>query len=172
MRILFLSVSLFLVSCGNTVYVVRHAEKAVPVAGSGQVMTNDPPLTEAGKKRAFALRDKLKNKNIRYLFSTNTKRTIATAQPLSDYAGHLRIDLYSSRKDSTAALIEKIKSIRSGNVLLVGHSNTIDDIANALCGSTVVPGDLEDAAYDHLYIIRRRGGRYKFRDSHYGVRTN
>lgn len=171
MKILLLCISVFLFSCSNTIYIVRHAEKAPVEAGASQMMASDPPLSEAGKVRAIALRDKLKGDNIRYIYSTNTKRTIATAQPLNELRGNTRIEIYSSKKDSTDAFIERLKAIRKGNVLVVGHSNTIDDLANKLCGTTVVPGDLDDSAYDNLYIIKRKGKSYKFSNEKYGVKS-
>jgi len=171
MKILLLCISVFLFSCSNTIYIVRHAEKAPVEAGASQMMASDPPLSEAGKARAIALRDKLKGENIRHIYSTNTKRTIATAKPLNELQGNTRIEIYSSKKDSTDAFIERLKAIRKGNVLVVGHSNTIDDLANKLCGTTVVPGDLDDTAYDNLYIIKWKGKSYKFSNEKYGAKS-
>ena len=42
------------------------------------MMNNNPPLTEAGKQRAEALKEVLKTKKIGYVFSTNTLRTLST----------------------------------------------------------------------------------------------
>lgn len=171
MRFLLLIISVLLLSCGNTIYIVRHAEKAPVEVGASQMMTSDPPLSDAGKVRAIALRDRLKGENVRYIFSTNTKRTITTAQPLNELIGTTQIEIYSSKKDSTDAFIEKLKTIRKGDVLVVGHSNTIDDLANKLCGQTFVPGDLKDSEYDNLYIIKRRGSNYIFRNDKYGAKS-
>jgi broad specificity phosphatase PhoE len=57
------------------------------------MMTNDPPLTEAGKQRAEDLKKTLKGKKIGYIFSTNTIRTRSTAEPLSVYL-NLVIETY------------------------------------------------------------------------------
>ncbi len=171
MRFLLLIISVLLLSCGNTIYIVRHAEKAPVEVGASQMMTSDPPLSDAGKVRAIALRDRLKGEGIRYIFSTNTKRTIATAQPLNELIGTTQIEIYSSKKDSTDAFIEKLKTIRKGDVLVVGHSNTIDDFANKLCGTTVVPGDLKDSEYDNLFIIKRKGNSYVFKNDKYGAKS-
>lgn len=162
---------LFLVSCGNTIYIVRHAEKAPVPAGASQMMASDPPLSEAGQARAGALRDRLQNEKIRYFFSTNFKRTLSTAQPLAAASGNLPVQVYSSRPDSMDAFIGRLKSIQKGNVLVVGHSNTIDDLANKLCGSKVVAGDLKDSQYDNLYRIKRKGSNYVFTNDKYGART-
>jgi hypothetical protein len=54
----------------------------------------------------------------------------------------------------------------------VGHSNTVDDIVNKLCGEIKVPADLPDTEYDNLYIITKKGNRYKFENKTYGTPTN
>jgi broad specificity phosphatase PhoE len=155
-------------SCGNTFYVVRHAEKAKPIAGSRVMDANNPPLTEAGMERALALKELLSGKNIRHFYSTNTIRTISTVQPLKEQSLQNTILLYSSKADSMDMFIRQLKAIKKGNVLVVGHSNTVDDIANKLCGYTVIPGDLKDNEYDNLFIIKRKGEKYQFKMEKYG----
>ena len=167
--IVYLLVIVITSSCGNTIYVVRHAEKAKPIAGMSVMEANDPPLSDSGNLRALALKDRLKGENIRYIFSTNYKRTINTAKPLDEYLLSVQTQLYSPKKDSTDAFIEKLKAIKKGNVLVVGHSNTIDDIANKLCGSMVVPGDLKETDYDNLFKIKRKGNKYVFKGETYGA---
>ena len=164
-----LLIVLIMSSCGNTFYVVRHAEKAKPLAGMSAMEASDPPLSDSGNLRALALKTRLQSENIKYIFSTNYKRTINTAKPLDEYLLDVETQLYNPKKDSTVAFIDKLKSIKKGNVLVVGHSNTIDDIANLLCGSTVVPGDLKETDYDNLYKIKRKGDKYKFKGEVYGA---
>ena len=101
-------------------------------------MSSDVPLTEKGKQRAEALKEILKDKKIAYVFSTNTIRTKSTAQPTADYF-HLTTEIYGPRPDS--AFISLLKS-KKKNTLIVGHSNTVDDIVNMLCGEKKVAGDL------------------------------
>jgi broad specificity phosphatase PhoE len=168
MKYLLLIALFSLGACGNTIYIVRHAEKEPVPAGSSQMMVSNPPLSEAGKMRSYALRDKLRHDHIRFIFSTNTTRTLSTAQPLNELLGSTRIELYSSKKDSADFFINQLKSIKRGNVLVVGHSNTIDDIANQLCGKTVVNGDLKDHQYDNLFVIKRKGSVYRFSRKKYG----
>ena len=65
MRSLFIVFIMILTGCSSTrYYIVRHAEKMVMQKDSLAMMANNPPLSEAGKVRAFVLRDELKNKNI------------------------------------------------------------------------------------------------------------
>jgi broad specificity phosphatase PhoE len=158
-------------SCSNIFYVVRHAEKAKPTAGMSFMEASDPPLSDSGNLRAIALKERLQGANIKHIFSTNYKRTAATAKPLDEYLLKVQTQFYKPAKDSTDAFIAKLKAIKKGNVLIVGHSNTIDDIANKLAGSTVVPGDLPDTDYDNLYKIKRKGKKYIFKGETYGVAT-
>src|SRR5690242_8767846 len=153
-NLLILILIVFLCSCGNTIYVVRHAEKATPMGNS-----TDVPLSAEGEKRALALKETLKDKKIELIYSTNTIRTRSTAQPTADQFG-LTITTYGPRPDS--AFINLLKGSKK-NTLVVGHSNTIDDIANMLTGTTAVAGDLKDSEYDNLYVIKRKGKRFVFK---------
>jgi broad specificity phosphatase PhoE len=170
MRYLFPLVLLVLVtSCGNTFYIVRHAEKETGIDPQTMKSLTDPPLTLEGQERALKLKEMLSGKNIRHFYSTNTLRTISTAKPLKEMFLNTSIQIYSSKPDSMDAFIQRLKSIRKGNVLVVGHSNTVDDIANKLSGKTVVPGDLKDNVYDNLYVIKRKGKEFVFKAEKYGA---
>ncbi|MBS1577588.1 MAG: histidine phosphatase family protein [Bacteroidetes bacterium] len=158
--------AMVIASCSHSYYIVRHAEKDMAPA-STNMMGNDPVLSEAGKVRAIVLRDELKNKHIRYIFSTNTQRTKSTAEPLSEATG-VAIQVYSS----TDSLITELKKIRKGNVLVVGHSNTVDDIVNKLCGEVKIQNDLSDSQYDNLFIIKYKGKKIIFTRRKYGYPSN
>ena len=159
-------------SCGSVkYYIVRHAEKETVAAGTTMSTPNDPPLSAAGRVRAIELRGALTGKGIRYIFSTNTIRTISTAQPFNELRGATKIELYNTR-DSLDHFIGGIQHIQKGNVLIVGHSNTVDDIVNKLCGEVKVPNDLPDTEYDNLYIVTKKGKHYKFENKTYGTPTN
>lgn len=147
-------------SCSHSYYIVRHAEKA----DVGVNMISDVPLSDKGKERAEALKELLKNKKIAFVFSTNTIRTKATAQPTADYFG-LKIETYGPALDS--AFISLLKSLKK-NVLVVGHSNTVDEIVNKLCGSIQISSDLKDSEYDNLFIVTRKGNRYFLIKKKYG----
>ena len=139
----------FLTACSHTYYVVRHAEKATPSAGVTMSTPGNPPLTAEGEQRAQALRDLLEGEKIEYIFSTNTVRTITTGEPLSKVTG-VPIQHYGPLPDS--AFIQKLKGLKK-NVLVVGHSNTVDNIVNGLTGKNSVPGDLEDSEYNNLFVV-------------------
>lgn len=160
-----LLISLLLTSCSHTYYIVRHAEKAVPSAGSTMNTPDDPPLSEDGSARAQALKTVLMDKGVKNIFSTNTKRTRSTAQPLSDQTG-VAIQTYGPRPDST--FIKRLKGLKA-NTLIVGHSNTVDDIVNGLLEQNKLT-DLADSEYDNLFVIiykRFLGNRIKFEGRKY-----
>ncbi|RYY62722.1 MAG: histidine phosphatase family protein [Chitinophagaceae bacterium] len=159
-------VSLFIFSCSpsTTFYVVRHAEKAAPAAGTD---TRDPQLSEAGKQRAAMLAAELSGKKIRHIFVTNTIRSKSTAEPTAS-AFHLPMELYPPLPDSV--FIKKLRSLK-GNTLIVGHSNTVDNIVNQLTGQVNVPGDLAETSYDRLYMVTLKKKRSAFRQKRYGATT-
>jgi 2,3-bisphosphoglycerate-dependent phosphoglycerate mutase len=172
MRYLIFCLITGLASCGSQrYYVVRHAEKAIVTKDSSGFTPANPPLSEPGQVRAIVLREELKNEHIGYIFSTNYNRTIATAKPLSELK-NIAIENYSPSKDSLDAFIARLRSINKKNVLVVGHSNTVDDIVNKLTGQTNIPGDLKDSDYDNLYIIRKRKRKMEFSQRKYGYPSN
>jgi broad specificity phosphatase PhoE len=162
LRVFYSLTVIVLLSCKTTTYyVVRHAEKEAT-----NTMTSDVPLSAAGEQRAVALKYELKNDNIKYIFSTNYKRTLTTVEPLRQQNG-LQIQLYDT-KDTLDRFINRLRGIDNGNVLIVGHSNTVDDIVNKLTGRTEIPGDLPDSAFGDLFVIKKSGNNYTFHKEHFG----
>ena len=149
--LLFSLTTILLTSCSHTYYIVRHAEKAVPSTGTTMSTPDDPILSDAGVKRAETLKQVLMSRNIRHIFSTDTKRARLTADPLSKYSGMV-IQFYGPRPDTS--YINQLKNIKE-NTLIVGHSNTVDDLVNGLTGKTNL-SDLADSEYDNLFIVRYR----------------
>ena len=141
-------------SCSHTYYIVRHAEKAT----QGSNMSSDVPLTDEGKERAKTIKEILKNKKIAYVFSTNTIRTKSTAQPTADYF-HLTTEIYGPGLDSAFIILVKSKK---KNTLIVGHSNTVDDIVNMLAGKKELTTDLPDTEYNRLFIVKIKGKKTRF----------
>lgn len=164
----FLAVLLCLTACSHTYYVVRHAEKAVPSPGITMQTPNDPPLSEAGQQRAVALKELLQDKKIAAIYSTNTIRTKSTAEPLRE-ALSLTVQTYGPMPDT--AFVRLLKGLK-GNALVVGHSNTVDNIVNGLTGTTSVPGDLTDSEYDNLFVVTYKkffGTKIKYERRKYGA---
>lgn len=124
-----------------TVYVVRHAEKE-----SG----DDPGLTAAGRERARQLAHVLEDVGVDAVFSTDWARTRETAAPVAEAAG-LSPQLYASANEVADAIREQSGGPAGDSFLVVGHSNTLDDVAASL-GVTGL-SDLDESEYDHLYVI-------------------
>lgn len=155
----------------QTFYIVRHAEKEL-ADSNARSMQADPPLSATGKQRAQDLKTWMKDKGLTQVYSTNYERTRATVQPTAAAAG-IAVQLYSPRADSTDALISRLHQLDAKAVVLIaGHSNTIDDLANKLTGRQVVPGDLPETEYNNLYVIRKEGDTYTFTALKYGQPPN
>lgn len=154
---------LVLTSCSHTIYVVRHAEKAP----AGPNMNSDVPLSVPGQQRAEDLKEELKNKKIELVYSTQTVRTVSTATPTADHFG-VKIELYGPKPDS--AFIQTVLAHKK-NILVVGHSNTVDDIVNLLCGEIHVPGDLKDTEYDNLFQVRVKGKKRVYNRMKFGAKS-
>ncbi|MGZ8545548.1 MAG: SixA phosphatase family protein [Flavisolibacter sp.] len=163
LKYLLLLFVVFFTSCSTTTFfVVRHAEKET------NTMTSDVALSETGKQRAETLKELLKDQKIGTVYSTNYIRTKTTAKPLAEAVG-VTIQVYDPR-DSTfiSRIVNTGNKDREGNMLIVGHSNTVDDIVNALMGSRVVPGDLSETQYGDLYVVKKRGKKFTLDTRRFG----
>jgi 2,3-bisphosphoglycerate-dependent phosphoglycerate mutase len=156
------ALSVLFFSCKTTsLYVVRHAEKEA--SATADMMTTDAPLSAAGAERALALRDQLKDAGIGAIYSTATNRTTATARPLSAATG-VAIQLYDAQNP---LFIKQLVRHRGAPVLVVGHSNTVDDIVNTLTGKNLLQ-DLPETQYGDLFIVRLKGKKAELEQSRYG----
>ena len=156
---LFLSACLLQACASKTYYVFRHAEKEAQAAN----MSSDVALSAAGQARAQALKSELQNKKVQHIFSTNTIRTKSTAQPLSD-AISVAIQTYDHRD---TAFVSRVQALPKGNVLIIGHSNTVDDIVNKFYPQAQLK-DLPDIQYGDLFIIKQRGKKMNYTVKHVG----
>lgn len=137
---------LILASCTSepeekTIFIVRHAEK--------QLEGDDPELAQVGQIRATKLAQILADKEIKHVFSTNYKRTKNTAAPAANAAG-LEVQTYDPRNNDE--LIAQLRELE-GNILVVGHSNTVGQIANYFVGDGEKYTDLQDTEYEFIYIV-------------------
>lgn len=153
-----------LMACSTTtVYIVRHAEKV------NETDTTD--LTPAGYARAAALADTLANRGIDSIFSTPYPRTRQTGQPLATRLGVPVVD-YPAK--STEAITQRINRMRNKTVLVVGHSNTILEIARGL-GAKPAMTRIESGDFDNLFQVDIRRGLFgksvNFSPKTYGVIT-
>lgn len=143
--VLFLFVSLF-AACSSkqqpkTIYIVRHAEK--------QLSGDDPQLSVAGNARARKLAQILADQKITHVFSTDYKRTRLTAAPTAS-AAEIEIETYDPKNHDE--LVEQLRNLE-GNILIVGHSNTVGQVANYFVGEGAKFSDLKDSEYNFIYIV-------------------
>jgi phosphohistidine phosphatase SixA len=132
----------------QTVFVVRHAERADTGTAGASMMATDPELSEAGRARAQALAAALKDAGITAIYTTEYKRTRQTAEPLAKALG-IAVTVVEAR--DTPGLIAKVTG--GGNALVVGHSNTVGPVIAGL--GVAEPVKLSDADYDNLFVVVR-----------------
>ncbi|MDQ3228626.1 MAG: histidine phosphatase family protein [Pseudomonadota bacterium] len=130
-------------TAGATFIVIRHAEK---VLGDSK----DPPLTATGQARAEALVASLSREPLEAAYATAFRRTQQTATP-SARSHQLPIITYDAKLPATQFAEQLKQAHTTGTVLVVGHSNTVPDIAAALCVCTVPR--MDDTEYDRRMII-------------------
>lgn len=126
----------------SLVVLVRHGEKQPAPA-------DDPSLSEAGVARARALDAALTAATPSTIIVSPRKRTAETAAVVQQRLGVTPtvIPLDAQHVKNVAAAVMKA----SGVVLVVGHSNTIPAIVNALAGTNFP--DICDASYATLFVV-------------------
>ncbi len=157
----------------TTVILVRHAEKELEGDGSmGTVLpSEDPPLSEAGLRRALALAHVLGEAGVDAIYATQYLRTRSTARPLADLLGLDVIEATAGRDGYAEEMAELIRAEHAGEVVLVvGHSNTTPALIRAL-GAGPVP-QIDEDEYDDLYVVTLYGdGSASLLALRYGVQT-
>jgi broad specificity phosphatase PhoE len=148
----------------TTVILVRHAEKEAEPAA-------DPPLTVAGKARAEALWQAVKDAGVQAAITTQLARTIQTAAPTVEHLGIKSDVVAAGGADHAARVAAAVKTNHAGQtVLVVGHSNTVPAIIAALGAKE--PAAICDEAYDNLYVVTiDESGKASVIHSRYGVAT-
>lgn len=143
----------------TTVYIVRHAEKVDNSA--------NPPLSAAGQARAEELAHVLGDEGIDAVFVTNFTRTQQTGAPVAAVAG---VTPEQYQASDTQGVVDTILTNHAGGrVLVVGHSNTVDDIASGL-GATGL-SDLGEDQFDRLFVVHRLENVAHLDQLRYGVET-
>lgn len=129
------------VAQASTIYLVRHTEKA----SDG---TQDPALTQAGLARAAYLAEMVRDTKIHKVLSTDYQRTRSTAQAFAGQA-NVEVELYAPDEFNVRAFA---KSIGGENAVIVGHSNTIPGLVNALLQEERY-SDQDESDYDSFFIV-------------------
>jgi 2,3-bisphosphoglycerate-dependent phosphoglycerate mutase len=131
----------------TTVIVIRHAEKE---AGGAE----DPPLTAQGQARAALLAqmfgDASAPGHIDAIYVSPTVRNRATAAPL---AARLGLTEIVAPADDPRGLARRALREHSGaRVLIVGHSDTVRDLVEALSEEKNIP-EVAAQEYGTMYIV-------------------
>ena len=134
----------------KTIVLVRHAEKA-----AAPPTEPDPALSAEGRERAQRLmKAVVKKYKPHEIFSTNYKRTRQTVEPV---AGRRKKEIQTYDPSKQAELIARIMASKTDHYLVVGHSNTIPALANALAKKEVFRNLLE-SEYGVFWVIRIKKG--------------
>lgn len=150
------------------VTVVRHAEKA-------PLPADDPVLSVAGTTRARALDSVMRKFPVTDVVVSQLHRTRLTAADVIARTGAV-VHVVAIGSAGIAAHIQSVAdTVRAiagsrgrGAVLVVGHSNTVTQIVDALGGGSVLP--LCDSQYSQLFVLRGRlGGATALTRSTYGA---
>jgi broad specificity phosphatase PhoE len=132
----------------TTMIFVRHAEKAL-------MPIDDPGLSAEGKVRAAELARQLVDADvvagIDAIYSTDTRRTIETAQPVAD-ALEVDIQIYQNQEDDEPVVDAMVNAHKGKIILVVGHSDTLPTMIAALGASKKVP-PIAEFEYDNIYVI-------------------
>jgi broad specificity phosphatase PhoE len=132
----------------QTVVLVRHAEKAAEPAA-------DPGLTPGGEARAAALVAALKDARVTAVLTSPLQRTIRTAAPLAAAARveSRAVPMAGGTEAHVAAVAAFARAApQDATVVVVGHSNTIPLIAQALGHAAAEP--IADCRYDGMLVLR------------------
>ncbi len=129
----------------QVIYLIRHAEKVSGV--------EDPSLTEAGKQRAKAWAEILRDTGIKAVYTSKKKRTQETGAPIAKALG---VPMTSISRKDVAGLVERLRSQHADEaVLIVAHTKTIPKLVKALANSD--NGTIQRSDFDNLFIIVSEG---------------
>jgi phosphohistidine phosphatase SixA len=102
------------------------------------------------------------------VYVTATRRSQQTGTPAAQAAG---VPLTTYAATDAAGLASAIRAAHdTRTVLVVAHSNTVDDIAGALGAPGV--GELTESQFDRMFVISRSWCRTRLLRLRYGSLTN
>lgn len=143
------------------IWVVRHAEKL-----ADDPKDKDPDLSPEGKQRAEALAKYLGGQKLDSIFATNYKRTRLTGFPLADKIG-ISIQTYSPTEQGALAK-QLIANAKGKKILIIGHSNTVQEIVEAF-GAKKPVKELTDDDYDYIFAVTIKGDKAEVKVDRFGV---
>jgi broad specificity phosphatase PhoE len=127
----------------KAIFLLRHAERV-------EYASPDGLLSEAGQARAQVLARVLKDAGVSAIYTTERKRTVHTAEPLTKALGIPPIAVDSSSPVQVTLDLIRTRN-KDGIVAIVGHSNTVPAFLRALGHhGDVAIGERE---HDDLFVI-------------------
>lgn len=128
----------------TTYYLIRHAEK-----DRTDPENHNPSLNTKGKERAERWVAYFKDKELDAVYATNYNRTQETAAPTAKM-----LDVEVQSYDPRNLYDDSFREATEGkNVLVVGHSNTTPQFANAIMGGSSNLKDMSDTENSLVYIV-------------------
>ncbi|MEP6261757.1 MAG: phosphoglycerate mutase family protein [Gillisia sp.] len=124
-------------------YFIRHAEK-----DTSNPDEKDPELIEAGIQRAEKWAEVFKDISFDLIYSSNYKRTMATAQAIAN-SQKKEVEMYDASKLNDEDFQKKTKG---KTVLVVGHSNTNPQFVNYILEEEKY-NDIPDEESGSLFIV-------------------
>lgn len=124
----------------RAIFIVRHAEKVDE--------SKDAALSAAGTRRAEALASFLREAGVTAIYTTEFQRTTQTARPL---AQALKIEPVSVTLPGIELATRLRRDHADSVVLVVGHSNTVPELLEALGHKEAVTIDQGD--YSNLFVV-------------------
>jgi len=132
----------------TTVFVMRHAEQV-------RDGSRDPPLSAVGQARAERLRAVFgqggKGLGLDGIIVSELRRSQDTARPLAESLGVPVVVIEAG--DPAEAARRAVRDFHGGRVLIVGHSNTVPAIVEALSGQDVP--DMDEGDFSTVYVVAR-----------------
>jgi broad specificity phosphatase PhoE len=122
------------------ILLVRHADIDLPPVSA------DPPLNEAGRRRAEALAHLAGPAGVTTVFCSSFRRTRETVEPLKIPAREMPAPEVVARE----ALAGEYGPV----VLIAGHSNTVPQVIAALGAP---PPVIPETQFDNLFIVSAAG---------------
>jgi 2,3-bisphosphoglycerate-dependent phosphoglycerate mutase len=125
----------------QVIFLVRHAEQSAE--------TDDPELTEAGKKRAKTLASALKDVGINVIYTSERRRAIQTAEPTEKL---LNIASKRLALRDLDGLVDRLRNQHTQDrVLVISHHLALPRLLKALGHPAEVTIALHE--YDNLFVL-------------------
>jgi broad specificity phosphatase PhoE len=133
----------------QAIILVRHAE----LQGAAMAEPKHVALSEAGEARAERLASMLKDSGIGAIYVTDFVRTQKTAEPLARAIAKAPIVV---PKGDPKELVARLRAEHAREtVLLVGHSDTLPGLLNALAHPADVKIEAQD--YGNMFVVLPKG---------------